>query len=45
LAVTSFTGDLAVLTEDKIRQFDISAEDAIKLILTGGIVKHDSIDL
>ena len=33
------SGFLAIMTEDKIREFDISAEDAIKLILTGGIVK------
>ena len=39
------SGFLAVLTEDKIRDLDMSAEDAIKLILTGGIVKHASIDL
>jgi len=35
------SGFLAVVTEEKIREFDISAEDAIKLILTGGIVKAD----
>lgn len=33
------SGFLAVMTEDKIREFDISVEDAIKLVLTGGIVK------
>ena len=33
------SGFLAIMTEDKIREFDISAEDALKLILTGGIVK------
>ncbi|MBN1983069.1 MAG: DUF502 domain-containing protein [Chitinivibrionales bacterium] len=33
------SGFLTVIPEDKIRQFDISIEDAIKLILTGGMVK------
>ena len=33
------SGFLALLPEDKIKSIDISTEDAIKLILTGGIVK------
>lgn len=34
------SGFLAIMPEDKIRAFAISAEDAIKIILTGGIVKQ-----
>lgn len=33
------SGFLAIMTKDKIKEFNIPAEDAIKLILTGGIVK------
>ncbi len=33
------SGFLAVMTKDKIKDFNVSAEDAIKLILTGGIIK------
>ncbi|MBN1308254.1 MAG: DUF502 domain-containing protein [Chitinispirillaceae bacterium] len=35
------SGFLAVLTEDKIRQLNVTVEDAIKMILTGGMVKWD----
>ena len=33
------SGFLAVLPEDKIYKLDVSAEDAVKMILTGGIIK------
>ncbi|MBN1758613.1 MAG: DUF502 domain-containing protein [Chitinispirillaceae bacterium] len=35
------SGFLAVMTEDKIRKLDISIEEAIKMILTGGMVKNN----
>jgi uncharacterized membrane protein len=35
-------GFLAVLSEKQIRRLNISAEDAIKMILTGGMVKKES---
>lgn len=39
------SGFLAVIPEDKIRKLDIPVEDAIKLILTGGMVKNSSPDI
>ena len=34
------SGFLAIMTGDRIRKLDISVEDAIKMILTGGLVKN-----
>lgn len=36
------SGFLAIMSKSKIRDFEIPVVDAIKLILTGGIVKTDS---
>ena len=38
------SGFLAVLSESQIRKLDITVEDAIKMILTGGMVKRDHTD-
>ncbi|HEX3020742.1 MAG TPA: DUF502 domain-containing protein [Chitinispirillaceae bacterium] len=36
------SGFLAIMREDQIRKLNISVEDAIKMILTGGMVKNSS---
>ncbi|MBN1498967.1 MAG: DUF502 domain-containing protein [Spirochaetes bacterium] len=34
------SGFMAIIPEDKLKKLDINAEDALKLILTGGIIKN-----
>ena len=36
------SGFLAVVREEQIKKLDISVEDAIKMILTGGMVKNNA---